>query len=150
MVHTSTPGQAQPGRSGAQVGVRTADRFRQAVEAGDAEAIRGLLAEDVTLHGPVVAEPVHGARDAGAVLWAALSRFEDVRYVGQLGGRTGPRLGVETHVLRFRAQVRGRQIEGIDVLELDGDGLIATLTVLFRPLDALAGTGFVHRRGSRR
>jgi hypothetical protein len=64
----------------------TVDRFRQAVEAGDHEAVRALLAADVRLFGPVVPRPVRGVRDAGAVLWAALSRLDGVRYVGQFGG----------------------------------------------------------------
>ena len=127
----------------------TADRFRLAVEAGDHDTIRALFAKDVRLFGPVVPEPVHGIRDAGAVLWAALSRFDDIRYRGQLGGRIGNGdggAGVETHMLCFRAELNGRQIDGIDVLELDDDGLISTLTVLFRPLEWLAGTGFVAPR----
>jgi hypothetical protein len=135
------------------VGGSTADRFRRAVEARDHETIRGLFARGVRVFGPVVAEPVHGVRDAGAVVWAALSRFDEIRYVGQFGGRIGNGeggAGVETHMLRFRAQVEGRQIEGIDVIELDDDGLIATLTVLFRPLESLVGTGFVARRRRRR
>jgi hypothetical protein len=129
--------------------VSTADRFRRAVEAGDHDTIRGLFAKDVKLFGPVVPEPVCGVRNAGAVLWAALSRFDGIGYVGQLGGRVQQGdggAGVGTHMLRFRAEVSGKQIEGIDVIELDDDGLISTLTVLFRPLDSLAGTGFVARR----
>jgi hypothetical protein len=153
MAYANIRPQAGSVRGGTPVGAGTADRFRRAVEAGDHDTIRGLFAEDVTLFGPVVPEPVRGIRDAGAVLWAALSRFDDIRYLGQFGGRIGRgdgAAGVETHMLRFRAELNGNEIDGIDVLELDEKGLICTLTVLFRPLDWLAGTGFAGRRRPRR
>lgn len=113
----------------------TAERFRHAVEAGDHDALRALLAEDIQIFGPVVAEPVRGIKDAGAVLWAALSRLDNIHYVR-----------VETHMLLFRAELAGNVINGVDILELDGEGLITTLTVLFRPLEWVAGTGFTGRR----
>ncbi len=134
-----------PGLAG---GVSTAERFREAVKAGDHETLRGLLAKDVKLFGPVMAEPVHGIRDAGAVLWAALSRFDSIHYFGQASGWTVHGNGgatVETHMLRFHAMVSGEQIEGIDVIELNGDGLICALTVLFRPLASVIRTTFVAR-----
>ncbi len=53
-------------------------------------------------------------------------------------------------MLRFRAAVGGNPIEGVDIIELDDDGLISMLTVLFRPLDSLIGTSFVARRRLRR
>jgi hypothetical protein len=129
-------------------GESTAERFRRAVEAGDHRALRELLAKDVRLFGPVVADPVHGIRDVGAVLWAALCRLDGIRYVGQASGWTthGGGAGVQTHMLRFRATVSGEQIEGIDVIELDDDGLICALTVLFRPLGSVIRTTFVARR----
>jgi hypothetical protein len=129
--------------------VSTAERFQHAVEAGDHGTLRGLLAKDVKLFGPVIPEPVHGIRDAGAVLWAALSRFESIHYFGQVSGWTmhsNGNAGVETHMLRFYAVVGGEQIEGIDVLELNDDGLICALTVLFRPLGSVIGTTFAPRR----
>src|SRR5260370_23865138 len=46
-----------------------------------------LLARDVQVFGPVVPAPVQGIRAAGAVLWAALSRFDYIRYDGMLCGR---------------------------------------------------------------
>jgi hypothetical protein len=43
------------------------------------------------------------------------------------------------HALIFRAGVAGagREIEGIDLLRFDGDGLIADFTVMLRPLSGL-------------
>jgi hypothetical protein len=133
---------------GAPAGLATVERFTRAFEAGDLETVRGLFAEDARLFGPVIPEPVHGRSHAGAVLWAARKRFDRVRYVGQLAGRAESRdgeAGTEMLMLPFRAELSGRQIDAIDVFEMDADEMISTLTVFFRPLDWVAGTGFVAR-----
>ena len=41
------------------------------------------------------------------------------------------------HALIFRASVAGRELEGIDLLRFDEDGLIADFTVMLRPLSGL-------------
>jgi hypothetical protein len=41
------------------------------------------------------------------------------------------------HALIFRASVAGRELEGIDLLRFDDDGLIADFTVMVRPISAL-------------
>jgi SnoaL-like domain len=133
---------------GAPAGLATVERFMRAFEAGDLDTVRGLFVEDARLFGPVIPEPVRGRGHVGAVLWAARSRFDRVRYVGQLTGRAVARDGeaeVEMLMLPFRAELNGRQIDAIDVIEMDADEMISTLTVFFRPLDWVAGTGFVAR-----
>jgi hypothetical protein len=42
-------------------------------------------------------------------------------------------------VLVFEATVKGKQLEGVDVLHLDDDGLVDDLRVLVRPLSGLNG-----------
>ncbi len=37
----------------------------------------------------------------------------------------------------FRTRVQGRELEGLDLLRLDANGLIADLTVMIRPLSGL-------------
>ncbi len=48
---------------------------------------------------------------------------------------SSPRTG--TVVLRFKARVGDRELEGIDFLELDEQGLVSELTVFMRPMSAL-------------
>ncbi len=135
-----------PARCGAPAGLATVERFMRAFEAGDLDTVRGLFAQDARLFGPVIPEPVYGRSHVGAVLWAARNRFDRVRYVGQLAGRAMSRDGeaeAEMLMLPFHAELNGRQIDAIDVIEMDADEMISTLTVFFRPLDWVAGTGFV-------
>jgi hypothetical protein len=56
--------------------------------------------------------------------------FEDFRYTDDLEAE-GAR------ALIFRAAIGGREIEGLDLLRFDDEGLIADFTVMLRPLSGL-------------
>lgn len=87
------------------------------------------LAPDVILHSPVSFKPFEG-REAVSILFAALLEvFEDFRYTDELGDG-------DTRLLVFRARVGNRDLEGVDLLRLGPDGLIADFTVMVRPLSA--------------
>jgi hypothetical protein len=128
MPHGYAPGDAErpaEGRSGA------ADRFRAGVEAGDHEAMVATLAPDVVFHSPVTFRAFEG-RDATAHVLAGVMRvFSDFRYTDQLEAGEG------VHALVFRATVGDREVEGIDLVRIDADGLIDDFTVLVRPLSGL-------------
>lgn len=128
-------------RVGQDKAVGVPDRFREAMELRDFGGLVGLFADDVEFFSPRSAEPYRGVRAVGVMLWAAQSTFRNLRYTGQLSGSVlNDRDGaVETHVLRFRARgVRGGELDGVDIIELDHDGLIRVLTVMLRPLESIA------------
>lgn len=109
-------------------------RFKAAVESGDVMGATAFFADDITLHSPVKFRPFEGI-DAVRALFGVLQRtFQDFRYVGRYDGPNG-------HVLHFRTVVNGRQVEGIDLVELDEDGRIGTFTVMIRPQSALTVVG---------
>jgi SnoaL-like domain len=101
--------------------------FRAAVEAGDHSAMVAALAPDVVFNSPVKHRPFEG-REAVAVLFGALMEtFEDFRYTDELSAE-------RMSALVFRARVGDRELEGIDILRFDDEGLIADFTVMVRPL----------------
>lgn len=102
--------------------------FRTAVEAGDVDAAVALFAPDAVFHSPVVHKPYVGREPLRAVLGAVTTVFEDFRYTGSFASGDG-------HVLRFATRVDDRELEGVDILESDGEQLTA-LTVLVRPYSA--------------
>jgi SnoaL-like protein len=103
--------------------------FREAVEAGDHDAIEALLADDVVFTSPVAFAPYPGKPITAAILRAVVRVFSDFRYVREIGdGRD--------HALVFTARVGDKEIHGCDFLHLDEDGLIDELTVMVRPLSA--------------
>jgi hypothetical protein len=111
--------------------MNVAGRFRAAVEAMDHAAAVECLAEDVVFHSPVVFKAYEG-RDATAHLLAAVMRvFSDFRYTDVLEAGDG------VHALVFRAKVGDREVEGIDLLRINGDDLVDDFTVFVRPMSGM-------------
>ncbi|MFF9134493.1 nuclear transport factor 2 family protein [Streptomyces sp. NPDC014806] len=103
--------------------------FREAVEAGDLDAVEALLADDVVFTSPVVFKPYPGKAITAAILRGVAEVFEDFRYVRALDGADG-----RDHALVFAARVGDRELTGCDFIHVDDDGLIDELTVMVRPL----------------
>ncbi|MFF1440000.1 nuclear transport factor 2 family protein [Streptomyces sp. NPDC058295] len=103
--------------------------FREAVEAGDLDAVEALLAEDVVFTSPVVFKPYPGKAITASILRGVTRVFEDFRYERELDGGDG-----RDHALVFRARVGGRELTGCDFIHLNEEGLIDELTVMVRPL----------------
>ncbi|MEU8754484.1 nuclear transport factor 2 family protein [Streptomyces chartreusis] len=103
--------------------------FREAVEAGDAEAMETLLAEDVVFTSPVVFKPYAGKAITAAILRGVVRVFEDFRYVREINDPNG-----RDHALVFTARVGDREITGCDFLRVNEEGLIDDFMVMVRPL----------------
>jgi hypothetical protein len=108
----------------------TAASFRHAVETRDLDAAASLLAQDVVFHSPVTFHPYVGRDTVTRLLALVADTFEDFRYTDELAHG-------DAHALIFRASVGGRELEGIDLLRLDEQGLIADFTVMIRPVSGL-------------
>ena len=105
------------------------ERFRAAVEARDLDGMAGCLSPGVQFYSPVAFRPFESREVVRAVLGFVMETFEDFRYVDELGDDG-------SHMLRFRARVGEREVEGVDLLETGEDGLVKTFTVMLRPLSA--------------
>jgi hypothetical protein len=108
----------------------SAAAFRAAVEAGDLDAAHELFAQDIVFHSPITFHPFIGRETVTRLLGLVEQTFEDFRYTDELQADGA-------HALIFRASVEGRELEGIDLLRFDEDGLIADFTVMLRPLSGL-------------
>jgi hypothetical protein len=106
-----------------------AERYREAVERKDLQAVGELLAEEIVFHSPVTFHPFLGRQTVTRLLAEVVQVFEDFRFTDELQMDGA-------HALIFRATVAGKEIEGIDLLRFDDDGLIADFTVMLRPLSA--------------
>jgi limonene-1,2-epoxide hydrolase len=106
--------------------------FRQAVEAGDLDAVVAQLRDDVVFHSPVVFQPYQGREAVRPILAAVIEVFEDFRYVREIGAAE-----TRDHALVFTARVGDKEIEGCDFVRLDEAGAIKELTVMVRPLSAM-------------
>lgn len=107
------------------------EAFRKAVETEGLDGAVSQIAEGCVLHSPVTFKPFVG-REAVRGLFSILVRvFEDFRYEGEFHAPDG------SGVLHFRTRVGDRDVEGIDMLRFDADGLIEDFTVMVPPLSAV-------------
>jgi hypothetical protein len=105
------------------------ERIRRAVESRDFEAVGATLSPDVVFQSPVVYKPYVGRELVVRLLRTAGTVFQDFRYVADLSG--------DDHTaLVFRARVGDRELEGIDLLQANPEGLVRHLTVFVRPMSA--------------
>jgi hypothetical protein len=115
------------------------DRFRVAVEEGNVDQVPELLHEDAAFRSPVLFKPYEGRDQVMKVLRAAeqvLRLGGKFRYVHQLEDPDD-----HVAILEFASEVDGKQVEGIDKLTFDEDGLITELKVMIRPASALQVVG---------
>jgi hypothetical protein len=106
------------------------DAFRRAAEAKDFSRGEELFSPKVVFRSPAVFKPYVGLDALRVLLGSVVEVFEDFRYVDQV--ETG-----DTAVLVFEARAGNRELNGVDVLRFDGDGLIAEMMVMIRPLSGL-------------
>jgi hypothetical protein len=105
--------------------------FRAAAEKHDIDALLATLAPDVVLHSPVTFAPYAGKETVGTLLRLVSEAFDGWRCVTETHDPDGV-LGFV-----FRTRVGDRELEGLDLLRFNADGLIADLTVMIRPLSGL-------------
>lgn len=101
--------------------------FRAAVEGGHFDTIGGIFAADGVLHSPIAHRPYRGREVMAAVVGTVARVLDDFRFVRELDG-----------ALMFSATVDGLDIQGCDFLHTDSDGRIDEITVMMRPLKAVA------------
>ena len=105
-------------------------RFRAAVEARDLDAMAATLADDVVFWSPVAFAPYRGRAVVTEVLGNVLEVFEDFAYTDELAASA-------SHALIFTAKVSGREVQGLDYLQVDETGAIVQLTVMIRPMSGV-------------
>jgi hypothetical protein len=105
------------------------EAFRAAVETQDRDAMVAALAPDVVLRSPITFKPFEGREAVSILFGVLLDTFEDFRYTDELDGG-----GVKALV--FEARVGDKQVQGLDLLRFDDEGLIEDFTVMVRPLSA--------------
>ena len=106
-------------------------RWHEVVESRDPAALESMIAPGAVFNSPAV----HGAQEGRDLVVAYLSAALVV---------LGPELRYHDTwqrendaVLRFTTVVGGKEVEGIDLITWDDDGVIVSFTVMVRPIRAL-------------
>jgi hypothetical protein len=104
--------------------------FRAAVESKQLDKMLASLAPDVTFRSPVVYKPYEGREATGQILAAVVDVFESFRYTAEVSDG-------DREVLLFEARVGDRDLQGVDIIRLDENGLVAELIVMVRPMSGM-------------
>ncbi len=108
------------------------------VRSRDLAALGALLADDVVFHSPVVHTPQRGKAITVAYLSGAMHVLNTptFRYVREI-------VGDSDALLEFLTEIDGVQIDGVDLIHWNGQGLIDDFKVMLRPLKAV---NIVHQK----
>jgi hypothetical protein len=106
--------------------------FRRAIEAHDLESLLSVFREDAVLHSPITFQPFEGKAAIRRLLGIIFEVFQDFRYTDELDAADGM-----TKILVFRARVRNRDAQGIDLVRFDEHGMVRDLTVMVRPRSSM-------------
>ncbi|MGH2960879.1 MAG: nuclear transport factor 2 family protein [Solirubrobacterales bacterium] len=104
--------------------------FERAVEAKDLGALAELLAPDVAFRSPVVFRAYEGRELVSKILGAASRVFEDFEYVRRFESE-------DEAALIFKARVGDREVDGLDLVRFDDEGMVSELTVMVRPMSGV-------------
>jgi ketosteroid isomerase-like protein len=105
--------------------------FREAIDAGDMDAVEALLADDVVFRSPVAHKPYPGKAITSAILRGVVEVFDGFHYVREIHDANG-----RDHAFVFQAKVDGLDVTGCDFLQFNDEGKIVDFMVMVRPLRA--------------
>jgi hypothetical protein len=109
-----------------------ARRLRAAMEAKDHAAVVALFADDIVLHSPILRTKFEGRQALSDLYAGIIEGFTDYRYTAEY--ESG-----DACILEFAGAVRGRPLQGVDIVRVNDAGEIAEMTVMIRPLSGLIG-----------
>ena len=108
-------------------------KWHAVIDAGsDPAALAAIIRDDAVFHSPVVHTPQVGKPIVVAYLSAAGQTLgnDSFTYVREL-------VDGENAMLEFTTEMEGIQVNGIDLIRFDEDGMIADFKVMVRPLKAV-------------
>lgn len=111
-------------------------RWHDMIEQMDVTPLPELLHPEAVFRSPMAHSPYPGAPVVATILGTVIQVFEDFTYHRQLASADG--LSV---VLEFSANVKGKQLKGIDLVRFDEQGKIVEFEVMVRPMSALQVLG---------
>ena len=108
-------------------------RWHEVIEGGSEPApLTNIMREDAVFHSPVVHTPQKGRPIVVAYLSAAGQTLgnDSFQYLREV-------VDGNTAVLEFQTEMDGIQVNGIDMITFDDEGLITDFKVMVRPLKAV-------------
>lgn len=115
----------------------TVRRWREMFEAGSADGVEDLMAEDITLHSPLTnAFTFDGPQNVAEVFRVVVRVVSEIRYHTILAEPTASGSST-TWALIASGFVDGEPMEEVVLMTLNSQGLIRDMTLFGRPLPSL-------------
>ncbi len=108
------------------------EKWKAYMEAPTPDTLRDMLHEDCVFLSPVVFTPQHGRDMVMNYLLAAGTVFTDSKFKYTHETITEDRI-----VLEFEAEIDGKYLNGVDIIDYNEDNLITRFKVMVRPLQAV-------------
>lgn len=110
----------------------TLEKWHQIIKTGDVVALSDIVHDDCMFHSPVVHTPQAGKQLTMMYLGAAFKVLasDDFKYLREV-------VDGNNAILEFQTEVDGIQINGVDMITFDDDGMIIDFKVMVRPLKAM-------------
>ena len=108
------------------------EKWHAYMDAPSAQALDDMLHENCIFVSPVVFTPQKGKALTLQYLLAAGHVFDDRHFDYKKETITDDRM-----ILEFEAEIDGKYINGVDIIDFDADGLITEFKVMVRPLQAV-------------
>ena len=111
---------------------KTLEIWHEMLDKQDPSRISEILAEDAVMISPVVHTPQRGKKVTSMYLTGAFHVLSNdtFKYVSE-------NFNQKSAVLEFTTTVDGIEINGVDMLTFNSDGLITEFKVMVRPLQAM-------------
>lgn len=112
----------------------TLQLWHKFVATQDATILNEILADNVQFHSPFVWKPKDGKAITTVILTTVTQVFQEFRYVREI-------LDGNNWALEFEAKIGELTLRGVDLIQLNEDGLIIDFEVMVRPANALQVLG---------
>ena len=110
------------------------EKWHDVVLKKNMELLKTLISENITFYSPVVFKPKKTKQEALFVLSNVIEVLQNFKYHREF-------IEGKSWALEFSAEVAGKSVKGIDLIEFDDNGQIVNFEVLIRPLSGLIALG---------
>lgn len=110
------------------------EKWHKVVFEKDMKSLNELLSDKITFYSPVVFKPKTTKEEAFFVLSNVIEVFSNFKYHREF-------FNGNNWALEFSAEVNGKSVKGIDIIEFDDNSRIINFEVLIRPLSGLIALG---------
>ena len=110
------------------------DKWHKIVFSKDLKGLEEMISDKIIFYSPVVFKPKTTKEEALFVLTNVIEVFQDFKYHREF-------YDGKSWALEFSANVNGKSLKGIDLIEVDDNGQIVNFEVIIRPLSGIIALG---------